>query len=191
MTKERFSERLRWHVNAVRGNDARPFICLGHPFEADIFVVGVNAKTDVNMPFWSFWKTETGMNLAKFDKRYLSQTVTHKFSDTRKNINSIANNLSPGLRWLATNIYWHPSKDQALLSEHQTGNPHLRTKSPFRWLMGACNPEYIIAHGSKAHTEVERLNSGGLLGNATVIKCDHLGSISPTNLQKQVFDKLP
>ncbi len=206
MTKTQFDNHLRHHLSQCP--KGRPFLCDGHPLAAEVFIVGFNSATVLTRRFVKFWNANAGMDLARFDQVYCSQRTRQKtktgrskqpFSPTRARINKIADEVSLGLSsprnrywaqstikravrvrrpylWLATNVYWFPTPTQSSLPKAQMQNSY------FLWLMGACNPRIIIAHGKQAQAAVGDLASGPSLKNVKLITCVHLSRISTVGL---------
>ncbi len=174
MSKNRFSRELKKRL--LRCPGARPFLCSGHPSDAKIFIVGFNAATPMDEPFSKFWKAKTGMKLKKFNTFYLSQTKNGKPSPTRRRIDKIAQKAGKK-SWLATNVYWTPTPKETDLPQAQ------KQESDFVWLMGACNPKKIIAHGKKAQAAVAAWAKGQRSKKVQLINCVHLSRITTADLQ--------
>jgi hypothetical protein len=159
----------------------RPFIGNCHPLEAEVIIVGCNAATLLSRPFTDFWDGDTGFDLVAFDRFYGNERKSqwtkgekprHKsyFSRTRQRINTIVASLPRGARWIATNVYWTPTECQSDLKEEH------KVSEDFKWLLRACRPRVILAHGDKAYEAVRQLVATIAPGHSPQVEdCSHLG----------------
>ena len=131
-------------------SDLRPFVCEGSPLNCDIFIVGYNPATEMQGNWWRFWKQEYGFEKRLWKEEYLKQR-DGKMSKTRERIEAIVCGLSP-LRVLEANIDARPSKRK---SEY----PVPITKT-FAYLLKACSPKIIIAHGVDAVAYLKHWKGG-------------------------------
>jgi hypothetical protein len=159
----------------------RPFIGNCHPLEAEVIIVGCNAATLLSRPFTDFWDGDTGLDLAAFDKFYGTERKRQRtrgkkprrksyFSPTRRRINTIVAGLPKGTRWIATNVYWTPTECQGDLKEEQ------KVSEDFKWLLHACCPRVILAHGNEAYEAVRQLVATMAPEHSPQVEgCPHLG----------------
>ncbi|WP_051254381.1 hypothetical protein [Arenibacter latericius] len=138
----------------------RPLICEGNPLECRIFIVGINAATEMNNDFWSFWSTENGFNKAEWFESYIlerklkplkpNKTRRNKLSNTRQRIEWIIESTKP-LKILETNLFVKatPTADE-LKSED-------RESSVFEYLLETIKPKILFIHGNEVIEYFENL----------------------------------
>ena len=128
---------------------ARPFVCSGSPLACRVFVVGLNAATRLNQPFWEFWSDATGFDRDAFMKRY---DELRPKSGARPRIERIVNEMPRGV-CLETNLFCIPTKKAAdLRREH-------RKPDVFEYLFDAIKPAVVYVH-SNAPIEFFRARTG-------------------------------
>lgn len=135
----------------------RPFVCEGSPLECDVFIVGYNPATSMEGDWWQYWKEGYGFQKGAWFNDYQSQRGG--ISKTRGKIEDIVATL-PGVRILEANIDARPS---AKKSEY----PKPVTR-PFDFLLDACRPKVVIAHGTDAVGHLQSWKPKG-----TLIECKH------------------
>lgn len=50
--------------------DLRPFIYEGSPLECEVFIVGLNPSSEMNIDFWEFWSTGYGFQKSRRFEKY-------------------------------------------------------------------------------------------------------------------------
>ena len=70
MKLNQFEKELKEIMNKYE--KPRPFVCEGNPLESEIFIVGVNAATEMKASFWDFWIEGKGFNKEEC-KSYLQE----------------------------------------------------------------------------------------------------------------------
>jgi len=65
----------------------RPFICDGNPLDCEVFIVGINAATEMEKDFWTFWSDNTGFNKKEWLETYILERSLKplKSGKTRRN----------------------------------------------------------------------------------------------------------
>lgn len=139
-----------------RPSDLRPFVCEGSPLACEVFIVGYNPATAMQGDWWRFWKPGYGYQKRLWHAEYLNQRDGEE-SKTRSRITAIVNGLE-GVRVLEANIDARPSKKKSQFPKPIT--------EPFDYILNACKPRLIIAHGVDACRHLE-----GWPGE--VIECKH------------------
>ena len=128
----------------------RPFVCEGSPLECQVFIVGYNPATAMDGDWWRFWQKGYGYRKSEWKNEYLSQR-DGKASKTRSRIETIAAELD-GVKIVEANIDARPSKRK---SEYPTP-----VTAPFDYVLKACKPLVIIAHGVDAVAHIQALSPG-------------------------------
>ncbi len=138
----------------------RPFICEGNPFICEIFIVGINAATEMNSDFWSFWSKENGFKKTEWLESYIlerklkplkqNKTRRNKLSNTRQRIEWIIQSIKP-IKTLETNLFVKatPTADE-LKSED-------RESSVFEYLLEIIKPKILFIHGNEVIEYFEKL----------------------------------
>jgi hypothetical protein len=132
----------------------RPFVCEGSPLDCDVFIVGYNPATEMQGDWWSFWKRDYGFQKHMWKQEYLNQRGTAKLTKTRERIEVIVAGLSP-LRVLEANIDARPSKRKSEYPRPVT--------TPFDYLLRACTPKVVIAHGVDAVAYLQNWKDGKVI----------------------------
>ena len=63
--------------------DPRPFVCDGNPLECNIFIVGINPATEMEVKFEEFWNKE-GFNKQKWLEAYKIERVKAPLKNGKK-----------------------------------------------------------------------------------------------------------
>jgi hypothetical protein len=140
-----------------RPTDLRPFVCEGSPLDCEVFIVGYNPATKMEGDWWRFWKPGYGYQKRIWFNEYLVQRGDK--SKTRAKIEDIVRGL-PGVRVLEANIDSRPSSKKSAYPQPVT--------KPFDFVLSACRPKVIIAHGTDAVTHLQAWKAKG-----TLIECKH------------------
>ncbi|WP_010522066.1 hypothetical protein [Aquimarina agarivorans] len=139
---------------------SRPLICEGNPLDCEIFIVGINAATEMKSDFWSFWSKENGFKKAEWLESYIlerklkplkpNKTRRNKFSNTRQRIEWIIDSVKP-IKTLETNLFVKatPTADK-LKSED-------RESSVFEYLLESIKPKILFLHGNEVIEYFEKL----------------------------------
>ena len=158
MTLPNFEKHLR---EQLKNHDKpRPFICEGNPLNCKIFIVGINAATEMQQDFWSFWSEEAGFNKAKWLESYKAEraaqplkkgkTRRNTVSNTRKRIDWIVDATKP-VKILETNLF---VKATPTAKELKAGD---RRSEVFEYLLETIKPEVIFLHGKQTIKYFEKL----------------------------------
>ena len=129
----------------------RPFICDGNPLDCKVFIVGINAATEMENNFWSFWDEGYGFKNDEWFETYIlerrtkplkpNRTRRNKISNTRQRIEWITTALSP-IKTLETNLFVKATTTARELTKED------RDSSIFEFLVDVIKPEIIFLHGS-------------------------------------------
>jgi len=136
----------------------RPFVCEGSPLDCQVFVVGYNPATALDGDWWRFWTPGYGYRKRNWKDEYLRQR-DGKISKTRKRIEAIVSEMGT-IRVLEANIDARPSKRKSEYPKPIT--------DAFDYLLSACAPKVIIAHGTDAVAHLQ-----GWSENGKLIRCKH------------------
>ncbi|GMN07183.1 hypothetical protein MTsPCn5_25720 [Croceitalea sp. MTPC5] len=138
----------------------RPFICSGDPLECKIFIVGINAATEMQNDFWSFWTQGFGFNKGKWIESYIlerkekplkpNKTRRNKLSNTRQRIEWITESIKP-IKTLETNLF---VKATPTADELKSGD---RKSEVFEYLLETIKPKIIFIHGNEVKEYFEKL----------------------------------
>lgn len=130
----------------------RPFICDGNPLNCEIFIVGINAATEMEKDFWQFWKDDYGFNKAKWFERYIRERELkplksgkarrNKMSNTRQRIEWIVDEIKP-FKTLETNLFVKATPTARDLKSKDKN--HLI----FDFLLKVIKPQIIFIHGNE------------------------------------------
>ena len=138
----------------------RPLICEGNPLDCKIFIVGINAATEMDSDFWSFWSKENGFKKAEWLESYIlerklkplkpNKTRRNQLSNTRQRIEWIIESIKP-IKTLETNLFVKatPTADE-LKSEE-------RESSVFEYLLETIKPKILFIHGNEVIEYFEKL----------------------------------
>ena len=138
----------------------RPLICDGNPLNCEIFIVGINAATEMQADFWSFWNNKSGFNKAEWLETYIlerktkplkpNKTRRNKLSNTRQRIEWIIESIKP-VKTLETNLFVKatPTADEL--------NNEDRESSVFEYLLRTIKPKIIFIHGNEVIEYFEKL----------------------------------
>lgn len=129
--KNQFHEELK--RIAVDHPDWRPFQCQGHPFVAQVFIIGQNPKNPGLNNWWDYWDPIAGFDYRKFDRDKWSKQSRE--STTQKRFNSFFEGLGTEVDWLVTNLY-PVATNQGYVEDG--GFEHLKL------LLNYCKPSHIV-----------------------------------------------
>jgi hypothetical protein len=138
-----------------RPTELRPFVCDGSPLDCNVFVVGVNATT--NLDFWTFWTPNAGYDKLRWEQAYRQERIAEgkrELSNTRTMLGWILENL-PGVKVLETNVYAKASPQATDLGKHE------RETSTFHFLLCTIQPKVILVHGDEAQQAIKPLLEQG------------------------------
>ncbi|MEO1545312.1 MAG: hypothetical protein AAFU74_01075 [Bacteroidota bacterium] len=138
----------------------RPFICGGNPLECHIFIVGINAATEMKKGFWNFWTQDLGFDKGQWLESYIAErkekplkpnkTRRNLLSNTRQRIEWITESLRP-IKVLETNLF---VKATPTADELNSGD---RKSEVFEFLFETIKPKIIFIHGNEAKEYFEKL----------------------------------
>lgn len=161
-TRTRELQQFEHDLRAVIGEGVglRPFVCEGSPLECEIFIVGLNAATELSGSFWDFWQPDVGFNRVAWFENYkaeresklLAEGKTRRVvvSPTRRAIEEIVYAASP-VKCLETNLYAVPTARAKELSPEQ-GDTRV-----FDFLLEAVKPQIVLLHGDDAAQYEDKL----------------------------------
>ncbi|HET8886043.1 MAG TPA: hypothetical protein VFM70_06795, partial [Salinimicrobium sp.] len=162
--KKHLQEKLKNH------NKPRPFICEGNPLDCKIFIVGINAATEMQQDFWEFWSEEDGFNKNKWLGSYKAEraaqplkkgkTRRNTVSNTRKRIDWIVEATKP-VKILETNLF---VKATPTAKELKAGD---RRSEVFEYLLETIKPEVIFLHENQTIKYFEKLDGVKIVKNET------------------------
>ena len=121
----------------LTGPNARPFVCDGSPLLCRSFIVGLNAATQLQKPFSTFWSNDTGFNRSAFEQDY-DQARSRK--GNRRVIEAISSRLGACLE---TNLYSVPTKKARQLTAKDRDRPIIE------YLFRAIKPKLVVAHSNE------------------------------------------
>jgi hypothetical protein len=158
MTLFEFENNLREKLRAY--DKPRPFICDGNPLDCDVFIVGINAATEMQKDFWDFWTQNIGFDKAQWIQNYIlerklkplkpNKTRRNKLSNTRQRIEWITESLKP-IKTLETNLF---VKATPTANELKSGD---RKSGIFEYLLETIKPKIIFIHGNEVLEYFEKL----------------------------------
>jgi hypothetical protein len=129
--------------------DPRPFVCDGNPLDCNIFIVGINPATKMEMNFEDFWN-ETGFDKQKWLEAYKDERANAPLkvgkkkrllvSPTRRSIDHIVKHVTSG-KILETNLYNKQTEKEDLLQEAD------KKTEIFEFLIQEIRPKIIFLHG--------------------------------------------
>lgn len=153
-----FSNLLKTHLSNLQ--NPRPFVCDGNPLLCQVFIVGINAATEMNDDFWQFWSNENGFNKDLWIDAYIrermlkplapNKTRRNKLSNTRQRIEWITEALQP-IKVLETNLF---VKATPTAPELKVEDRHTRT---FEFLVSTIKPKVIYAHGKEVAEQLQSI----------------------------------
>ena len=152
-----FESALRRELPEAAG--IRPFVCEGSPLDCNVFIVGCNPATDTDIGFWHYWRPGYGFDKVRWAADYRSVRLSRgerEMSNTRRAINVLVESCAP-LRCLETNVYAKATRRQADLTHDDS------RQSLLAFLVAQIRPQWIIAHGRIATTEVAQLAFDGMV----------------------------
>lgn len=130
----------------------RPLICEGNPLECEIFIVGINAATEMEEDFWQFWKDDYGFNKAEWFESYIRERELktlnsgkarrNKLSNTRQRIEWIVDEIKP-FKTLETNLFVKATPTSKELKSED------RKPCVFDFLLQTIKPQIILIHGNE------------------------------------------
>lgn len=143
-----------------RYDKPRPFICNGNSLECKVFIVGINAATEMQNDFWGFWTQGFGFNKMKWIESYIlerkekplkpNKTRRNKLSNTRQRIEWITESIKP-IKTLETNLF---VKATPTADELKSGD---RKSEVFEYLLETIKPKIIFIHGNEVKEYFEKL----------------------------------
>jgi hypothetical protein len=135
-------------------------ICDGNPLDCEIFIVGINAATEMKDGFWSFWSKKYGFKKDEWFESYIlerklkplkpNRTRRNKLSSTRQRIEWIIEAIKP-VKTLETNLF---VKATPRANELTTED---RDSSVFEYLLKTIKPKIIFIHGNEVIKYFEKL----------------------------------
>jgi hypothetical protein len=131
----------------------RPFICGGNPLECEIFIVGINAATEMESNFWAFGSDSTGFDKKAWLEAYIlepNKIRRNKLSNTRQRLEWLVEAINP-LKTLETNLFVKPTESAKEL------NIEDRESLIFEYLIQKIKPKIIFTHGKEVREYLERL----------------------------------
>ena len=138
----------------------RPLICEENPLNCKIFIVGINAATEMNKGFWSFWTKEKGFNKTEWFESYIlerklkplkpNKTRRNKLSSTRQRIEWIIESAKP-FKTLETNLFIKATPTADELTNED------RESSVFEFLLKTIKPKIIFIHGNEVIEYFQKL----------------------------------
>jgi hypothetical protein len=138
----------------------RPLICDGNPLDCEIFIVGINAATEMNTDFWSFWSKKSGFNKTEWLESYIlerklkplkpNKTRRNKLSNTRQRIEWIIESIKP-IKTLETNLFVKATPTAEELTNED------KESSVFEYLLETIKPKIIFIHGNEVIGYFEKL----------------------------------
>ena len=132
--------------------NSRPFVCDGSPYDCPIFVVGHNAATNLNQPFFQrYWSDDTGMLRETFEEDYAK---TRSKKGVRPRLDAISEGANPA-KCFETNLYSVPSKKAKQLTAKD------RDSTLFEFLLRELKPKVVFLH---SNSPIEFL--------ANLVQCD-------------------
>ena len=158
MDKATFHARLK-EIPIKDHPDYRPFLCHGHPLDADVFVIGRNPANPGLPNWWDYWKAEAGFNFDQF--QIANRKYRRKKSDTRDSNKALFKGLG-SLKWVETNVYAIASAGKrALKKANRQSHLCLLDTTSLDLLLEACRPKAIFVHSEES--------------------CNHLGNMAGRN----------
>ncbi len=176
----------------------RPFICNGNLLECEVFIVGINAATEMEKSFWNFWVSEKGFQKEKWFENYIKErqskplapgkTRRNKISSTRQRIELIVNS-AKSVKILETNLFSKATPKASDLKNKE------KDTSIFEFLLKSIQPKFILIHGSetlnylkklyKIEIEKNKLETCEILGiKTTILAKPHLSKWRKIDAEK-------
>lgn len=130
------------------GGNLRPFVCKGNPLDCNVFIVGINAATNMDENFSDFWSDKEGFLYDKWFAFYMIKRNGEK-SKTRNYIDKISDELKKirmngnEIQILETNIYSLPTKNLKALDKKD------RRADVFLYLLATIAPKFLLIHGEE------------------------------------------
>ena len=150
MSLTNFAKELKVLLN--QHDKARPFICDGNPLDCIVFIVGINAATEIERDFWSSWSNKTGFNKQDWLESYVyersikklnaNRTRRNKLSNTRQRIEWMVNSIKP-FNTLETNLFVKATSSSIELKKND------RDSQIFEFLLKTIKPQVIFIHGKE------------------------------------------
>lgn len=138
----------------------RPLICEKNPLHFEIFIVGINAATEMNKDFWSFWTEKNGFNKTEWFESYIlerklkplkpNKTRRNKLSSTRQRIEWIIDSANP-IKTLETNLFVIATPTANELTNED------RESSVFEFLLKSIKPKIVFIHGNEVIEYFQKL----------------------------------
>jgi hypothetical protein len=135
--KSQFHEELQ--RIAVEHPDWRPFQCQGHPFAAQVFIIGQNPANPGLNNWWDYWDSIDGFDYKKFnsDKWDKQDRETPTYKRFKRFFAGLGNDVD----WLITNLYPVATKSGYV---KDGGTTHLEL------LLEYCKPSHIVVCSASA-----------------------------------------
>lgn len=183
---------------------ARPFICDGNPLECEVFIVGINAATEMDKNFWEFWSTNLGFEKEEWLNQYIlerrlkplkpNKIRRNKLSNTRQRIEWIVSEIKP-IKTLETNLFVKATPTADELKKED------RESLIFEYLIETIKPKVIFTHGKEVKKYLEKIfnikivkdeiNEIELLGVKTkIISMNHLSRGWSQNKSREIGTKI-
>jgi hypothetical protein len=138
----------------------RPLICEGNPLDCKIFIVGINAATEMSSDFWNFWSKKDGFKKTEWLEDYIlerktkplkpNKTRRNKLSNTRQRIEWIIESIKP-IKTLETNLFVKATPTADELKNED------RESSVFEYLLETIKPKILFIHGNEVIEYFEKL----------------------------------
>jgi len=161
----------------------RPFICDGNPLKCEVFIVGINAATEMDKDFWEFWSSKTGFKKEEWLGQYIlerslkplkpNKTRRNKVSNTRQRIEWIVDSIKP-VKTLETNLFVKATPTADELKKED------RESLIFEYLFRAIKPKILFTHGNEVREYLERIF------DITIIK-DKINEIEIVDINTKVI----
>lgn len=149
----------------------RPFVCDGSPLLCQVFIVGFNPASLMEVDFWTFWDDENGFDRSAWFGKYQLERKSQPLRPGKTRRNAVSNSRRV-MNWLIeevnsvscleTNIYSLPTEQAIDLNSNQ------KITAPFDFLMMKIKPSVVVAHGKDAWEYMRSTSYAG-----TLIKVPH------------------
>lgn len=138
----------------------RPFVCDGNPMHCEVFIVGINAATEMEKDFWTFWSDDIGFNKKDWLETYILERSLkplkegkirrNKISNTRQRIEWLVETINP-IKTLETNLFVRPTATAKELY------PQDKEIKVFEYLIQTIKPKILFTHGKEVKDRLEGL----------------------------------
>lgn len=157
---------------------ARPFVCDGNPLHCELFIVGFNAATRMQVDFWNFWSVGNGFDKQSWFDAYCLERASrplkkgklrrNRVSSTRQRIEWIVSAASP-VSCLETNLYAKATPEAKDLGKKD------RDSSIFEFLLQQIKPKVVFLHGKDARKHISEM-AGQEIDQGVVTDAEVFGS---------------